>query len=172
MRASPSQPAACMLTGLGRWAETPHCLVFPCTEISQSPDESVAGKSGAEQHGWAMLGRRLPNPAPQLPLFCLPRVLQARLAHEQHFSTGGAAPAALPLGFKFPALSGSWAFGDSTRDAWGRRASLCLSCSWTACCKLGSFLGRRAGLCGRILVLAVVGRVGTKLCGAPAAQAS
>lgn len=40
------------LTGPGGpRAETPRCLVFPCTEFSQSPAKSIAGKSGAEQHG-------------------------------------------------------------------------------------------------------------------------
>ena len=44
--------------------------MFPCTEFSQSPAKSIAGKSGAEQHGWVMLRTRLRSPAPQLLLFC------------------------------------------------------------------------------------------------------
>lgn len=54
----------------GQWAESPHCLVFPCTEFSQSPAKSITGKFRAEQHGWVMLRIWLCSPAPQLPLFC------------------------------------------------------------------------------------------------------
>jgi len=51
----------------GAAGRDPWLPAVPWAEFSRSPAESVAGKSGAEQHGGVVLC----GPAPQLPLFCM-----------------------------------------------------------------------------------------------------
>lgn len=66
----PSLQRSCSQSQGGSGLRSLIAWCFLAQEFSQSPAKSIAGKFGAEQHGWVMLCIWLCGPALQLPLFC------------------------------------------------------------------------------------------------------